>query len=155
MATDRFRSLPPFAASDDASATIASVNYFADEVAIDFPSLHRIVPRVRDRFLGAESDDDLLRAVVSLSHREAISGTIVPLEVPMRSTCVHCAGRGGTWAEHCGVCRGMGHALVHHSVRVTVPPGIAHGARLYLRVHAPAAASVRVEVRIAVRTPAA
>ena len=155
MATDRFRSLPPFAARDDASATIASVNYFADEVAIDFPSLHRIVPRVRDRFLGADSDDDLLRTVVSLSHREARSGTIVPLDVPMCTTCTQCAGRGGTWAEHCGACCGAGHAVVHNPVRVTVPQGIAHGARLYLRVHAPSAIPVRVEVRITVRSPAA
>ena len=54
---------------------------FADEIAIDFP-----VGRTTSssgcatRFLGERADGDVLRAEVSLSSREASTGTIVPLE---------------------------------------------------------------------------
>ena len=38
---------------------------FADEIAIDFPSVGRVVERIRDAFLGQEADGGLLRAEVS------------------------------------------------------------------------------------------
>ena len=44
---------------------------FADEIAIDFPSVGRVVERMRDAFLGEPVDADVLRADVSLSQREA------------------------------------------------------------------------------------
>jgi len=37
---------------------------FADEIAIDFPSVGRVVERMRDAFLGQPVDADLLRADV-------------------------------------------------------------------------------------------
>jgi hypothetical protein len=126
---------------------------FADEIAIDFPSVRPAVERMRDAFLG-ERETDVVYADVSLSPREAFDGLIVPLRIPIRLTCPHCGGRGETWTEACSLCRGSGDSVFHHAVTVSVPPGVANGARFRFRVTSPDTSSVRVEVRIAVR-PAA
>jgi hypothetical protein len=129
---------------------------FADEIAIDFPSVDLAVERMRHAFLGEScgcdvSDPDaVLRRTVVLSRREAWDGLIVPIVVPIRGLCRHCAGHGGTWSEPCAECQGTGTWLRHHPVRVTVAPGVANGARIRFRVTAPGADSVRVEIRIAI-----
>jgi hypothetical protein len=128
---------------------------FADEIAIDFPSVGRVVERMRDAFLGKPVDADVLRADVSLSQREAFAGLVVSVNVPVRVTCPHCGGRGETWTEWCHLCRGTGESLLHHPVRVTVPPRVADGARFRFRITSPDASSVRVEVRVAIRSSAA
>lgn len=128
---------------------------FADEIAIDFPSVGRVVERIRDAFLGEGEDGDVLRAEVSLSQREAFDGLVVPLTVPIPVTCPHCGGRGETWTEPCHLCSGTGHSLCHQSVRVSVPPGVADGACFRFRIKSPDASSVRVEVRVAIRSSAA
>ena len=128
---------------------------FADEIAIDFPSVGRVVERMRDAFLGEGKDDDLLRADVSLSEREAFDGLVVPLTVPVQVTCPDCGGRGETWTERCDLCRGTGHSLCHHPLRVVVPPRVADGTCLRFRIRARDASSVRVEVRVAIRSSAA
>ena len=56
---------------------------FADEIAIDFPSVGNVVDRMRDAFLGAPADAGVLRADVSLSQREAEAGHTVSLRVPV------------------------------------------------------------------------
>jgi len=126
---------------------------FADEIAIDFPSVRPAVERMRDAFLG-ERDDDLIRAEVSLSPRDAIGGRVVPLQLPVRITCSQCGGRGETWTEPCSLCGGTGHSQVSQHVRVSVPPGIADGACVRFRVTSPDHLPVRVEVRIAIRSAA-
>jgi hypothetical protein len=85
---------------------------FADEIAIDFPSVGRVVERMRDAFLGEAVDADVLRADVSLSQREAFAGLVVSVNVPVRVTCPHCGGRGETWTEWCDLCRGTGESLL-------------------------------------------
>lgn len=154
MSGDRFRFLS-HAERDALSAAAAPRECFADEIAIDFPSIDQLVPHVRDRFLGVHADADTLLTEVSVSRREASRGTVVPVEVPLRKTCQQCGGRGETWAEPCGPCRGTGESLVRHPVRVSVPAGVVHGARLRFRVNSPTAAPLRVEVRVAVRSSAA
>jgi molecular chaperone DnaJ len=133
--------------------------WFADEIAIDFPSVGNLVDRVRNRFLGQGSDGADVppthTAEVSLSRRDATTGTVVSVEVPLRGTCRPCGGRGETWTEPCAECRGTGEALEQRPVRLTLPAGVADGARLRFRVQAPHAAPLRVELRIAIRTPAA
>lgn len=128
---------------------------FADEIAIDFPSVGRVVERMRDAFLGQPVDADLLRADVSLSQRQAFAGLVVSVTVPVRVTCPHCGGRGETWTEACALCRGTGESKLHHPVRVTVPPRVADGARFRFRIKSPGASPVRVEVRVAIRSSAA
>lgn len=127
---------------------------FADEIAIDFPSVERVVERMRDRFLGEGESDRVLSAEVSLSQFEAWRGHVVPLEIPVRATCAKCGGRGETWAEPCGDCCGSGDALLRHAVRVSVPPRVEDGTRLRFRLSSPDAPPVRVEVRVVIR-PAA
>jgi hypothetical protein len=155
VSRDRYSPLPPHAGWDALNSVVARPDCFADEVAIDFPSIDQLVPRVRDRFLGIQADADTLTAEVSVSHREASHGTVVPLEVPLRGTCSGCGGRGETWSDPCVACRGTGQSVVHHPMRVTVPAGVVNGARLRFRVNSPLAAPLRVEVRVAVRSSAA
>jgi hypothetical protein len=128
---------------------------FADEIAIDFPSVGNVVDRMRDAFLGERVDAGVLRAEVSVSQREALAGHVVSLKVPVRITCPNCGGRGETWTEACALCRGTGESLFHQALRVSVPPRIADGASVSFRLKTPDAASVRVELRVAIRSSAA
>ena len=138
---------------------------FADEIAIDFPSVELAVERMRDAFLGKRPGSDVsdvsdvsdfsevdavLRREVLVSRREAWDGLVVPIDVPIRGLCRHCGGHGGTWSEPCADCHGTGTWLQHHPVRVRLPPGVADGARIRFRVSFPGADSVRVEIRIAI-----
>ena len=123
---------------------------FADEIAIDFPSVGRVVERMRDAFLGEAVGGDVHCAEVLLSKREASDGLVVSVEVPIRAACPDCGGRGETWDEPCDGCCGTGESLFRQPVRVTVPAGVADGARFRFRVTSPDAAAVRVEVRVAI-----
>ncbi len=127
---------------------------FADEIAIDFPSVGHVVERMRDAFLGEDVDAGVICAEVFLSRREASDGLVVSIEVPIRATCPDCGGRGETWTEPCADCSGTGESVFRHPVRVSVPRGVADGARFRFRVTSPDAACVRVEVRVAIRSAA-
>jgi hypothetical protein len=131
-----------------------SYECFADEIAIDFPSVGNVVDRMRDAFLGEPVDADVLRADVSLSQREALTGHVVSLKVPVRITCPNCGGRGETWTEPCALCRGTGESLFHQTLRVSVPPRVADGACVRFRMKSPDATSIRVELRVAIRSSA-
>lgn len=129
---------------------------FADETAIDFPSVGDVVDRMRDAFLGESPSADVLATQLHVSTLAARHGLTVPLGVPMRGTCPTCSGRGGTWRERCERCSGTGEWMFHQTVRVSLPPGVADGACIRFRVTSPdATGSVRVEVRVAVRSSAA
>ena len=54
---------------------------FADEIAIDFPSVGRVVPRMRAAFLGERADADVLHAAVSLSRDGKL---LVATSIPMK-----------------------------------------------------------------------
>lgn len=124
-------------------------DWFADEVAIDFPSVTAVVERMRETFFG-RLDRDTLRAELRLSVREARDGVVVPLIVPVWRTCEPCGGRGETWTEPCAVCRGTGHRLDRHPVRVAVPAGVAAGDCFRFRLVTPSAPATRVEVRVSI-----
>jgi hypothetical protein len=128
---------------------------FADEIAIDFPSVGRVVERIREDFLGETPRDGVLTAELRLSQREASDGLVVPLAVPVRGMCPDCGGRGESWTEPCDPCRGTGDSLFHHAVRLAVPAGVSDGATLRFRINSPHAESVRVEVRVAIQPPIA
>ena len=125
---------------------------FADEIAIDFPSVGSAVERMRDAFLGEQVEPPAIVEQVSLSRREASDGPVVPIEVPLRATCADCGGRGETWDEPCDRCAGTGESVIRHSLRITLPPGIPDGARIRFRVTSADAPAVRVELRISVRS---
>jgi hypothetical protein len=121
----------------------------ADEVAIDFPSIPPAVDRLRSGFTGDEPEPPL-KAELRLSAREAFDGVTVPLDVPVRSACPLCGGRGESWMEWCRGCGGTGESLFHHRVRLALPAGVLHGARFRFRVTSPLALPTRVEVLVAI-----
>src|SRR5687768_12507942 len=81
--------------------------WFADEIAIDFPSVSSVLDRMRDAFFTAEPAVTL-SAQLLLTPREAFAGVSVPFEVPLRRTCPRCGGRGEVWNEWCAPCAGLG-----------------------------------------------
>jgi hypothetical protein len=129
---------------------------FADEVAIDFPAVNRLVAREREAFLGDAGQDagmsDTISRQLCLSSAEAFHGAIIPLELSLRETCGSCGGRGEIWAEDCPDCGGTGDWVVPRRFGVPVPPGVTDGTLLHFRISAPLEAAVRVRVRVAITT---
>lgn len=123
---------------------------FADEVAIDFPSVGGAVERMRHAFLESDPVDERLRAEITLSPRQAGAGAAVPLEVPVRSTCRGCGGRGEVWSEPCDRCEGTGHALHRQWLKISVPAGVVDGERFSFSVTPLSGPRTRVELRVAV-----
>lgn len=132
-------------------STLDSAECFADEIAIDFPSVAALLDRMRAAFFGRDDSHDPLSAEILLSAREALEGVTVPLDVPVRGTCRVCGGRGGTWTEACHACRGSGAAFFNHQVRVAVPARVCNGARFRFTVSSASAPPTRVELRVAIR----
>ncbi len=126
---------------------------FRDEVAIDFPSTGRFVERLREGFVKEHirRADDTVRAEVLVSWLDALRGTVLPLDLAVRSTCGVCGGRGETWEDPCVECDSTGETLVPCRVTLRVPPGVRNGGRIRMRLRAPHARSIRVEVRIGIR----
>ena len=122
---------------------------FSDEVDVDFPSVARLVERMRRSFLGAGSQDPV-SAEVRLTSSQARTGVRVPLDVSLRHTCPACGGRGEVWLDRCGACDGHGAGLLPHQLQLMVPPGVRHGTRLRFDVTPPYAPSARVQVLISI-----
>ena len=125
--------------------------WFDDEVAIDFPSLHAAVEKMRACFVAGSIESDRrgrLSTDLHLSPREAFDGVTVPMDVPVRKLCLSCGGRGEIWSDPCETCDGSGEALGRHPVRLVVPPRVQDGDRFALSVSAPSAPPTHVEVRV-------
>lgn len=127
---------------------------FADEIAIDFPSASSVAERMRDRFLGEAPESmaqpEVVSVDVSVSRIEAARGVAIPVDVPVRSLCSRCGGRGETWAEPCSACDGTGASFRRHTVRVPLPAGIADQTRFRFRFSDADGGSVRVEARVTI-----
>ena len=121
----------------------------SDEVAIDFPSISGPISRMRASF-GDTIDATPLVAHVRLSPRQAVQGTKVPLDVPLTRACGGCGGRGETWSSACIPCGGTGVATERYPLTLTVPAGVADGARFSFSVAHPRGHRAYVEVRVAV-----
>jgi hypothetical protein len=121
----------------------------ADELAIDFPAIPPAIDRIRSAF-AEEAPDAPLKAELRLSPREAFDGVTIPLDVPVRSACPLCGGRGESWMERCRGCGGTGESLFHHRVRLNVPARVLDGARFRFRITSPLALPTRVEVLVAI-----
>jgi molecular chaperone DnaJ len=128
----------------------ARADWLRDEVDIDFPSVASVLDRMRDSFFGEIAGTEL-SAEVELTPEEAFWGTSVPLDIPLRSTCSACGGRGEVWDQWCASCRGQGEVPVFHPLRLHVPAGVREGARFRFSVMPPGATPTLVEVRISVR----
>jgi hypothetical protein len=128
----------------------AHVDCFADEVVIDFPSVAPAVEKMRHAFTEIDRGAPLC-ARVDLSPRDASNGVTLPLDVPVRTTCRACGGRGETWSEPCARCAGTGTAVLRHQVHVSVPAGVVDGARFRFSVATRHDPPTRVELHVAVR----
>jgi hypothetical protein len=122
---------------------------FADEVAIDFPSMAPAIDRIRSSFLAGERSTPLSTAI-HLSRREALDGATLPLEVPVRCTCRSCGGRGESWTERCSSCDGSGAELLSQQLRVNVPAGVLDGALFRFTVTPRHHPTTRIELRVLV-----
>lgn len=120
-----------------------------DDVAIDFPSMHGPITRMRASFGDAVEEAPIV-ARVTLSARQAHAGTKVPLDVPVRRPCAGCDGHGGTWSDPCAPCDGSGYATERQPLTVNVPPGVVDGARFSFTLSHPRGLRAQVEVRVAV-----
>jgi molecular chaperone DnaJ len=127
-----------------------AVNWLADEVAIDFPSVSSVLDGMRHSFFG-EMPHARLAADVELTPEEAFWGAQVPFLVPLRGTCADCGGRGEVWEEWCGTCAGTGEVLLEHPVRLRIPAGVRPGARFRFSVMPAGTLLTLIEVRVTVR----
>ena len=124
--------------------------WFADEIAVDFPSVSSVLDRMRDAFFGGEPAVTLSAELV-LTPREAFDGVTVPMDVPLRRTCPRCGGRGEIWTEWCVPCGGLGEVSAAHPLHVRVPPRVREGARFRFSVTPPGAPPTVVELRVSIR----
>lgn len=127
----------------------ASDEAFRDEVDVDFPSMAKLVGRMRRSFFG-EAAPRVLSADVRLTPSQADRGVSVPFDVSLRHTCPACGGRGEVWPDACGACRGSGVGLLPHQLQLVVPPGVRDGTCLRFDVTPPYAPAARVRMRISV-----
>lgn len=124
-------------------------DWFADEIAIDFPSVSGLLDRMRHAFFGA-SQGVQLSAEITLTPHEAFWGTTVPLDVPLRRTCLRCGGRGETWDGWCVECEGEGEEVVPQGLRLRIPPGVREGSRYRFWVTPPGGPHTALEIRITI-----
>ena len=90
----RYNAVP--AAWEEIRPAAIARDCFADEIAIDFPSVGRAVERIREGFLEEHPAVEVLATELRLSMVEARRGLVVPLDVPMRGTCSRC----GAWPSY-------------------------------------------------------
>ena len=134
----------------DGAMSSGRAEWFSDEIAIDFPSVSSVLDNMRHAFFGVVPGASLSAEIV-LSPQEAFWGTTVPLDVPLRSTCPHCGGRGESWQEWCDTCSGGGEVPSTHEMRLRVPAGVREGTRFRFSVMPPGAPQTFVEVRVSIR----
>jgi molecular chaperone DnaJ len=128
----------------------ARSEWFADEIAIDFPSVANLLDQMRHAFFAGAALGQLSAEIV-LSPLEAFTGITIPLDVPVRQTCASCGGRGETWQEWCDQCGGCGDISCLHEVEIRVPAGVREGDRFRFAVAPTGAPCTIVDVRISIR----
>lgn len=120
-----------------------------DEIAIDFPSVAPLIDRMRETFFAGDAVAEW-PAYIELTRGEARAGARIAIDVPHHGTCEACGGRGEVWTGGCPACAGRGTTPGAHRVRLIVPPGLAHGARLMYHVRLPAGAAAALAVLVGI-----
>lgn len=138
----------PDISGDDPGVT--AVDCLADEIAIDFPSVHNVLDRMRHAFFG-DTADPPIGPDIAISAQEAFWGATVPLRVPVRRVCGGCGGRGEVWGGACPACRGLGDTSSHQAVHLRIPPGVQDGARIRFRVVAAGVPETSILARIVIQ----
>ena len=137
----------PDISGDDAAVCV--VDCLSDEIAIDFPSVHAVVDRMRHAFFG--DPPEAAGPDVLVTPQEAFWGAIVPLDVPVRRTCPACGGRGEVWQDWCRECGGAGDHPSGQVVHLRLPARTQHGTRVRFRVFAPGVPETLVTARIVIQ----
>lgn len=101
--------------------------WLADEVVVDFPSIGRAVERMRRPFVARPDTMPAVSCEVRLSAAEALRPQWLAVDVPVRSECHACGGRGGGWRECCPRCGGSGSHVDRRPVRFALPAAVADG----------------------------
>jgi hypothetical protein len=128
---------------------VTAVDCLADEIAIDFPSVHNVLDRMRQSFFGDVADPQVGPDIVITPH-EAFWGATIPLRIPLRRVCAGCGGRGEVWGGACLTCGGMGDTPSHQAVHLRVPPGVQDGTRIRFRVVAAGVPETSILARIVI-----
>jgi hypothetical protein len=88
-----------------------------------------------------------LSGEILLTPQEAAAGGVLPLDVPLLTTCAACDGTGGNVFD-CGRCGGEGRVERRLPVPIRIPAGIADGTVFQLAVDDPAVLSVLLTVHV-------
>jgi len=88
-----------------------------------------------------------LSGEILLSHDEAKSGGVLPLDVPLSTSCPTCEGTGG-FVFDCPRCDGEGKVERRFPVPVRIPPGVRDGTVFQVAVDDPAVLSILLTVHI-------
>lgn len=123
-----------------------------DDDVVDFPSMGRAVERMRLPFVAGVDGTMAVSCEITMSAAEARRPQRVALDLPVRSTCRVCGGRGGSWDERCRLCDGSGHHVLRRPVHVALPAAVADGAEFRLAVDDDDARAL-VHVRVSVISP--
>lgn len=138
----------PDISGEDPAVTV--VDCLADEVAIDFPSVHNVLDRMRHAFFG-DAADPRTGPDIAITPHEAFWGATVPLRVPVRRICSDCGGRGEVWGGACGICGGVGDTAADHAIHLRIPAGIQDRTFIRLRVTASGVAETSILARIVIQ----
>ena len=107
------------------------------DIGLDFgrysPSLDSLLEFFLRRFKGEggkSGSREHLRVEVILTRAEAARGGVLPLDVPVFTTCPRCDGSGGACDIVCSLCEGSGAMETRRRLPVRIPPGIPDGSAL-------------------------
>jgi molecular chaperone DnaJ len=106
-------------------------------------------------FVRSPAAGDLRRPVrpgslsgeILLTPKEAAAGGVLPLDVPLLTTCPSCEGTGG-FVFDCPRCDGEGKVERRFPVPVRIPPGVREGTVFQVAVDEPGVLSVLLTVHI-------
>jgi molecular chaperone DnaJ len=88
-----------------------------------------------------------LSGEILLSSEEAMAGGVLPLDVPLSTSCPSCEGTGG-FVFDCSRCDGEGKVERRFPVPVRIPPGVRDGTVFQVAVDDPAVLSILLTVHI-------
>ena len=88
---------------------------------------------------------------LTLSRQEAVAGSIVEFELPIRTSCRFCGGTGRDWMFPCMACLGSGSEVSSPRIALRLPPFVRDGSRLEIPAEAAGLDSgiIRLVLRIA------
>ena len=133
----------------DGRACENPVDFFTDEVVIDFPSVATTVERMQSTFVE-EMLGPVLQVRTCLSPRQALDGAVIPIGIPISLTCRNCGGRGEIWSEPCLLCLSTGTEVRQQSVRVSIHAGVCDGETFRFVVTTRHAPPTHVELHVTI-----